>query len=521
MAYIPVSVLFSTTPIDPGDTSGYPAGTKALGFGEVITSARLNRLGKALALNIEDVNAHVTAVDNREIADVLTLNSRIDGVDTRIDGVDTRIDGVEALGLDGVYRLGSNDVAGGGRIIDVDGAAVELRVTDATMYGRDVANATLRIDTTASALNNGSVGLDIISKSSGAGSAKFAILSRQAFTGVSTTNIPVNTSATLYTGGGSSSSITLSSGSTGYPNAEINTLLDLIQITGGTHQGVYLVLSVQSATRFSVMRLDNTVPVFTANQPVTVTLYRTRMATGSKFGLLLQEVGGQTNPTLNINTVGMDAISVFSGYGGTNKTFWVDKDGNVGTPTIFTNTVVASGSVTAGQHKYPSARTVSVGALYTNVEVDEAAYRYALYGGTLTVDPTPGPSGPILYSHLAFHIPVGATLQSLRLSVEVITSGGTTTIDNVLVNKINTRVGLTAHGAVPGLLPTNSLIANQTTNVVVNYGGGERCITMDNIGSVHAEGDIYSISIVFSSTSGSIQMNVDFPMITYSYDTLV
>src|SRR4051812_24546088 len=63
--------------------------------------------------------------------------------------LDTRLAAFEEGGLDGMYRLGALDVAGGGRIIEVDGGAIEGQSGLGTDLATDVANAVFRANTLA------------------------------------------------------------------------------------------------------------------------------------------------------------------------------------------------------------------------------------------------------------------------------------------------------------------------------------------------------------------------------------
>jgi len=92
-------------PVDTSNPPGHSAGNRGIAFGEAVTAAGANRSSYALAVNDEDL--------------------------------EDRLLEFETSGLDAAYRLGAANVAGGGRVIDVDGGSVDV----VTPYGVSDPNA--------------------------------------------------------------------------------------------------------------------------------------------------------------------------------------------------------------------------------------------------------------------------------------------------------------------------------------------------------------------------------------------
>lgn len=513
MAYVPTATLFSTTPLDPGDTQGYGAGTKAFGFKEVITSARFNRISYALSLNIDDVNTRLINLAFLHELDVGQLEAKDDIHDSQISSLfladvelSDRIDPFETTGLDAAYRLGLVDDPGGGRVIDADGGPVELRGSDTVEYGLDPINALLRIDTTAGTPTNSGTGLDIKSVRFGSGSTLFGIVERQVYTGNANTSIPANSLAVLNEDGVSFNQLKFSSSDTGYPDAEIFYGTDLIEISGGSDPGVYIISGVVDSSSLALLKLDGTtVPTFSQNESVTATLYRTRSSVGGRVhALLAAESFPNPEALIRARTVNNEAIEVHSGYGDGVKTFWVDKDGGVAggsfsltSPRTEYRTVIPSGFVLSGNSE---TAVVSQSSVVLNA------------GNS---------GGPLLGVEMVldFGIPPGAMIKRIKLAAKRLVDAQAGIIDSVELSQVSTPFSGGTHGvATPG--PTVTPILTNGTNVTLSTLDYIN-LNLDAIDILHEATTTYAIKVVFSGAADDSVFQLSFPTVMYEYSEVL
>jgi hypothetical protein len=230
----------------PTTPPGYGVACRAVGLGEELTSAIANRICYALALNDEDL--------------------------------DGRLGYLEEHGLDGVYRLGAADDAGGGRVITVDGGAVEAQSAQATDLATDAGNALFRANTLSDVIN-GSVGVDFVAKGAGSGLALFGFLDRRSLV-ITTSNTKILASNSGVLNPSSAGGDYLGMADTGvsfWAQSSVSDILpgvDLVQVSSGPYRGLYLIKQVLSTANVRLLRLSGAAPNFPANTAVTFVVYR-------------------------------------------------------------------------------------------------------------------------------------------------------------------------------------------------------------------------------------------------------
>ena len=544
MAYVPTDTLFAVggspeAPLDPADTPGYPAGTKAYGFTEVLTSARINRLPYALSLNIDDVNTRFEAHVIQNAAEHLALQNADDALSLRIDPFETD-------GLDAAYRLGTVNTAGGGRLITADGGAVEISTTNTSMFEDDVTNSALRLRSDQSSLlNGGALPLDIItSRFTTAGGAYAAFIHREIYEGSGATSIPAGVGAVLNPNGISPNVIRIPSGGvTGYPNSELH-VGDFVEVTGGTNPGTFVVISVNNNIEFSVYSLSFTVPSFVADEYVNITVYRPRVTAGGLASLSLDHSASQADSLLSIRTTtGIEAISVFEGSGTGvlgDKIFSVTDTG----------AVTAAGAVTAGDDIDSGGVITSVGDIVAGGDskgdrfihnsprelIDRPLLTHPDYylptGTYAPVDFTPDTYGwkvarqtgyafnaAAFRFHFNLNIPDGATITSLVLAAYQEQSDISPTI-------LTTAV-LTKSGNIDGFPLHDELLAEtgrttlgtQTVDMTL-ITGTKKAVVINGMSGVHSRSNYYILSILVNGLGTDDLMVFEHPQVTYEY-TLV
>lgn len=266
-------------PISFVNPSAYASGNRGVGFGEQLTSAVANRPHYELALNDEDLN--------------------------------TRLAVFEVQGLDGAYRLGAVATAGGGRVVDTDGGAVELRNDLTALHADDVANAMVRA-TTVNDTIPGSLGFDFVGghldpEEVSTGTEVAGFLHRRAlgfasgpclFTSAEPSRLnpggALATTVRLTTGG--QKFYTTAAGPTppagNYSNVSIGfDLLEISGSTGGTDDGVYLVTALGATEQdVTISHIDGTAVSLAADDTApTVTLYRVHFATQGNASAFLMD----------------------------------------------------------------------------------------------------------------------------------------------------------------------------------------------------------------------------------------
>lgn len=239
----------------PATPPGYGVACRAVGLGEELTSAIANRICYALALNDEDL--------------------------------DGRLDYFEDHGLDGMYRLGTNNVPGGGRLITLDGGAVEARSSLPSNLARDKFNAVFRADTKADTAD-GSVGFDFVARTGtgadvAAGAALFGFVDRRAvILNNAVTKISASVAAELNPDNGiqptNHCQITDASVFSTAGDTDLLFGIDLVEILDGANAGLYLLGETQNATSCLLLKLDGTVPVFAPLSAVHFRVWRPTFA---------------------------------------------------------------------------------------------------------------------------------------------------------------------------------------------------------------------------------------------------
>jgi hypothetical protein len=253
-------------PIDeaPAYGLGYASTNRAVGQNEQLTSRAHNRAGYALALNTDDL--------------------------------DDRLLAFESGGLDTVYRLGLQNVAGGGRVVHVDGGAVELQAT-APNAEQSRSNALLRANLLG-ATTDTVVGVDIVSRQGGttdpgAGIAAAGLLERRLITmDTARTSVTRDMACTLNSTGGSGRLLTLNDPPRHFSEAGTG-LSDLggqllAEVTSGPHRGLYLA-ALDGEQSLNLSRLDGSDPSFAHNAQGAVSLYVATLIT-RKAGLALSGI---------------------------------------------------------------------------------------------------------------------------------------------------------------------------------------------------------------------------------------
>lgn len=266
-------------PIDVSAPPTFSANNRGIAFGEQLTSSIANRPHYALALNDDDLN--------------------------------TRLALFETGGLDAAYDQGALAVDGGGRLIDKDGGAVETVSTLGAQYIDDAANAHFRANTVGDTLGGGG-GYDFKAQAAPIlPSALYGYMDRRTRYWSGDTTLTATVSATLNPGGGAPAGVLLGAGF--YHTAGDTDLMvgiDMIEVTGGDDPGLYVITAFASATQATVRSLDGQSPSFSANDAVTIRVYRPTFASLNPSGHsgLLTALQG----TVFTGLPGQDAAVVFA-----------------------------------------------------------------------------------------------------------------------------------------------------------------------------------------------------------------
>lgn len=288
-------------PISVSNPPGTAAANRGVGFGEGVTSAIANRTAYELAKNDEDLNA--------------------------------RLASLETTGLDSAYRGGLAATPGSGRVVTVDGGAVEAVEAPAT---GDEANAVLR-----ARFGAGALGLDLVGASYG------ALLSRVPLAPSSNTVLPLSTAAVLNPAGAGTDIVEVT-GPQQFAAAGLTDLLlgfDFLSIEGtASNDGLYAIVTVLTDFRVQVAPLNPALPGFPATTAAAITLHRAaaRLEDGS---LYLSPVAG--SPSAAAVDAVADADGIFGSEdslraslgqtdGSTVPVFRVRRDGS--TEVLFDNT---------------------------------------------------------------------------------------------------------------------------------------------------------------------------------------
>lgn len=244
-------------PISQSPAPGLGPNNRAVGFGEDLTSFTANRMTYALALNDDDL--------------------------------DLRVRAFEEGGLDGVYRLGALDVAGGGRRIHLDGGAVEGWTDLGETYAADVANALFR----ATSLNDtidGAIAFDAVSNAGLGlvqGAALFSLLDRRALAlSTSRTVFAEQQGALLNENNAGPDRITLiNTGRWGLGGAtDLLVGIDMVEIPTGAHAGLYVLKAILEDDVAQVVTLAGEAPVFGTDSEVNLRLFRPVVSAAGRSG---------------------------------------------------------------------------------------------------------------------------------------------------------------------------------------------------------------------------------------------
>lgn len=237
-------------PIDLNSPPGYNANNRGVAFGEQVTSAIKNRTPYSLVLNDEDLN--------------------------------TRLAPFETTGLDAAYRLGTVASAGGGRVITVDGGAVETQSAFSSLGGDQThyrANA-------LSDSEGGGILFEARTRRAWAGAASgpepyagYADLILLAWSsGYSI--LTESMTGQLNPGGAGTALFRLDVGpeqfsDTGKTNLVLN--VDLLEISGSAaHDGLYKIATTPADDDVTLTYLDGSAPTFSISEAVTVRALRVR-----------------------------------------------------------------------------------------------------------------------------------------------------------------------------------------------------------------------------------------------------
>lgn len=251
-------------PVSTSNSAGTASANRGIGFGEGVTAAIANRPSGALADNTDDLN--------------------------------TRLVAVEGDGLDGMYRSGG--VAGAGRVITIDGGAVEVVSDDSD---EDEARSLLR-----ARLDNAD-GTEAAFEVVGAGST-FRHRVPVGFN--SQTVLSASGVAGILNPGGAGAGRVQVSGGNRFSNSGLSEILfgnDFAVITdAGALNGVYRIDSSVSNQVVELLNLDGSSPGFTSSAACTVTIFRPVAELVDGLGLLMSPSPGdntgltvkfKTNPT--------------------------------------------------------------------------------------------------------------------------------------------------------------------------------------------------------------------------------
>ena len=243
-------------PIGRDPAPGFGIHNRAVAYGEDLTSFTANKMTYALALNDDDL--------------------------------DFRLSVFEEGGLDGVYRLGARNIAGGGRRIRLNGGAVEGWTELGDSYATDVANAVFRANT-LSDTKDGSVAFDAASRGTSPGAAAYSLLDRRALVlETPATTFEDMQLAVLNQNNQAPDSITLLGRGrfTQFAGDATDVLLgiDLIEVIAGLHRGLYVVTRLLSTHRAQLIGLGGKVPIFGSDTEVLTRLFRPVVAIGGRSG---------------------------------------------------------------------------------------------------------------------------------------------------------------------------------------------------------------------------------------------
>jgi len=243
----------AAVPYSTANPPGTAAANRGIQFGEQLTAAIANRTHVALCLNDEDLN--------------------------------TRLVDWETNGLDAAYRLGAVNTAGGGRVITVDGAAVELQTSLAASYAQDPMNAALRVDHSDDAIA-GSVGVDLLAEYT---QLPYANLSVRRTQDLTTASIADPETGTLNSGASDVDGLTLGAGNN---NSTLIPGVDLIELTNTAYAGIYAVLDRVSTTGVTLRGLSGGTPSFVADTAVSYRVWRQTTRIGSRATVNAAFLGG-------------------------------------------------------------------------------------------------------------------------------------------------------------------------------------------------------------------------------------
>ena len=242
-------------PISTSNSSGTASANRGVGFGEQLTSAIANRTPYAIALNTDDLNARLVPF--------------------------------ETDGLDAAYRLGTVADAGGGRIVTLDGAAIETRSAHAAPLDLDLSNAHFRADSTADAVAGGG-GFEFKGLAgSGKAVARYGFMDRRAIAfNSSYTVVALDAAVTLNASSVGADSITLGAGQfkDGSSITDLMMRGDMVEVMSGPYAGVYFTEDMPTQTRLTVRHLDGSTPSFAADTAATIRMCRPTFMTSAPYG---------------------------------------------------------------------------------------------------------------------------------------------------------------------------------------------------------------------------------------------
>lgn len=244
----------AAVPVSVSNPPGTAAGNRGVQFGEQVTASTANRPSGALADNTDDLNL--------------------------------RLGVFETDGIDGTYRLGASAVPGGGRLVTLDGAAIETVSATASQRAQDIANAHFRAKLSGDAVGGG-IAVDVVGFGrTGTGNHLASLLDRRAITPTNLAILTATVNITLNAGGLDPDSITVGAGQVrdGSSNTDLVLGYDMVEVLSGPHAGLYVILTTDSGTKVSVVNLDGTAPSFGASVASTARFFRPTLSASSRFG---------------------------------------------------------------------------------------------------------------------------------------------------------------------------------------------------------------------------------------------
>jgi len=255
-------------PISETNPPGTSAGNRAVQFGEPVRSSVANRIAYALAINDEDLDARITAF--------------------------------ETTGLDAAYRLGLELTAGGGRLIELDGGAVETQSAYSAEYQNDASNAHFRANSTGDT-SGSSIGFE----QRGRATAGFLFADP---IGVSLYSnlLSQGMSATLNPGGAGTDRVELLGGvrqvADGSGNTDLIMRTDLAYVTVAGETKLYILYGLSGQYTATLTTLQGNDPGFAADTAATISFARVRFgafSAGNRSEQLQGNifVGNQSIPT--------------------------------------------------------------------------------------------------------------------------------------------------------------------------------------------------------------------------------